>query len=93
MTKKLVSQNNKETEEKEKDKLIEEKDSYENSNKSKEIKNIANNNQKNDYIYLTPLKKIKLNIPMAPKKKRKNQEANNYNIRGKNLLSLFQLVA
>ena len=93
MTKKLVSQNNKETEEKEKDKLIEEKDTYENSNKSKEIKNIANNNQKNDYIYLTPLKKIKLNIPMAPKKKRKNQEANNYNIRGKNLLSLFQLVA
>ena len=93
MTKKLVSQNNKKTEEKEKDKLIEEKDTYENSNKSKEIKNIANNNQKNDYIYLTPLKKIKLNIPMAPKKKRKNQEASDYNIRGKNLLSLFKLVA
>ena len=93
MTKKIVSQNNLETEEKEENKLSKWEESTENSNNLKETKKISNNNKKIEYIYLTPLKKIKLNIPMAPKKKRKNLEINDYNIRGKNLLSLFQSAA
>ena len=93
MTKKIVSQNNLETEEKEENKLSKGEESMENSNNLKETKKISNNNKKIEYIYLTPLKKIKLNIPMAPKKKRKNLEINDYNIRGKNLLSLFQSAA
>ena len=93
MTKKIVSQNNLETSEKEENKLSQNEDTMENSNNLKETKKVSNNNKKIEYIYLTPLKKIKLNIPMAPKKKRKNLEVNDYNIRGKNLLSLFQLAA
>ena len=93
MTKKIVSQNNSETKEKEENTLTKSSDTCENSNNSEEIKNIDNNNEKNDFLFLTPLKRIKLNIPMAPKKKRKILEVNNYNIRGKNLLNLFQLVA
>ena len=93
MTKKIVSQNNLETEEKEENKLSKREESMENSNNLKETKKISNNNKKIEYIYLTPLKKIKLNMPMAPKKKRKNLEINDYNIRGKNLLSLFQSAA
>ena len=93
MTKKIVSQNNLETSEKEENKLSQNEDTMENSNNLKETKKISNNNKKIEYIYLTPLKKIKLNIPMAPKKKRKNLEINDYNIRGKNLLSLFQSAA
>ena len=93
MTKKIVSQNNSETSEKEENKLSQEEDTIENSNNSKETKKISNNNKKIEYIYLTPLKKVKLNIPMAPKKKRKHLEVNDYNIKGKNLLSLFQLAA
>ena len=93
MTKKIVSQNNLETSEKEENKLSQNEDTMENSNNLKETKKVSNNNKKIEYIYLTPLKKIKLNIPMAPKKKRKTLEVNDYNIRGKNLLSLFQLAA
>ena len=93
MTKKVVSQNNLETSEKEENKLSQNEETMENSNNLKETKKISNNNKKIEYIYLTPLKKIKLNIPMAPKKKRKNLEINDYNIRGKNLLSLFQSAA
>ena len=93
MTKKILSQNNLETSEKEESKLSKKEDTKENSNKLKEANKVSTNNKKIEYIYLTPLKKIKLNIPMAPKKKRKNIEVNDYNIRGKNLLSLFQLAA
>ena len=93
MTKKIVSQNNSETTEKEENTSTKSSDTCENSNNSEEIKNIDNNNEKNDFLFLTPLKRIKLNIPMAPKKKRKILEVNNYNIRGKNLLNLFKLVA
>ena len=93
MTKKILSQNNLETSEKEENKLSQNEDTMENSNNLKETKKVSNNNKKIEYIYLTPLKKIKLNIPMAPKKKRKTLEVNDYNIRGKNLLNLFQLAA
>ena len=93
MTKKILSQNNSETEEKDENKLSKKEETMGNSNNLKETKKISNNNKKIEFIYLTPLKKIKLNIPMAPKKKRKNLEINDYNIRGKNLLSLFQSAA
>ena len=93
MTKKLVSQNDTESTEKESNETKEEYNTLENSQDLKEETNISNNNQKNEYVYYTPLKRIKLNIPMAPKKKRRNKDVNEYNIRGKNLLSLFQLVA
>ena len=93
MTKKLVSQNDTESTEKKSNETKEEYNTLENSQDLKEETNISNNNQKNEYVYYTPLKRIKLNIPMAPKKKRRNKDVNEYNIRGKNLLSLFQLVA
>ena len=93
MTKKLVSQNDTESTEKESNETKEEYNTLENSQDLKEETNISNNNQKNEYVYYTPLKRIKLNVPMAPKKKRRNKDVNEYNIRGKNLLSLFQLVA
>ena len=93
MTKKRVSQNNSETTEKEENDLTKLDDTCENSNNSEEINNTDNSIQKTDFLFLTPLKRIKLNIPMAPKKKRKILEVNNYNIRGKNLLNLFKLVA
>ena len=93
MTKKLVSQHDTESTKKESNETKEEYNTLENSENTKEETNISNNNQKNEYVYYTPLKRIKLNIPMAPKKKRRNKDVNEYNIRGKNLLSLFQLVA
>ena len=93
MTKKLVSQNDTESREKESNETKEEYNTLENSENTKEETNISNNNQKIEYVYYTPLKRIKLNVPMAPKKKRRNKDVNEYNIRGKNLLSLFQLVA
>ena len=91
MTKKILSQNNLDTSEKEENKLSKKENTMENSNKLKETNKGSNNNKKIEYIYLTPLKRIKLNIPKTPKKKRKNIEVNDYNIKGKNLLSLFQL--
>ena len=93
MTKKTVSQNESKLTEKENNKTIKEEDTLENSNNYKETEEITENNQRNEYIYSTPLKRIKLNVPMAPKKKRRNKDVNEYNIKGKNLLNLFQLVA
>ena len=93
MTKKIVSQNESKLTEKENNKTIKEEDTLENSNNYKETEEITENNQRNEYIYSTPLKRIKLNVPMAPKKKRRNKDVNEYNIKGKNLLNLFQLVA
>ena len=92
MTKKTVSQNESKLTEKENNKTIKEEDTLENSNNYKETEEITENNQRNEYIYSTPLKRIKLNVPMAPKKKRRNKDVNEYNIKGKNLLNLFQLV-
>ena len=93
MTKKLLSQNNPESSEKNYNEDEKETNIDENSNNSTEMKRRTNNNKKNEYIYFTPLKRIKLNIPMTPKKKRRNNEVNEFNIRGKNLLNMFQLVA
>ncbi len=93
MTKKLLSQNNSESSDKNNNLDEKETNIDEISNNSTEMVKKENNNKKKEYIYFTPLKRIKLNIPVTPKKKRRNNEVNDYNIRGKNLLNLFQLVA
>ena len=93
MTKKLVSQNDSESTENKIYGTENQGSTLENSNNIKETADTPNNNQRQEYIYSTPLKKIKLNIPLAPKKKRRNKDVNEYNIRGKNLLNLFKLVA
>ena len=92
MTKKIVSQNESKLTEKENNRTIKEENTSENSGNFKETEEMTENNQRNEYIYSTPLKRIKLNVPMAPKKKRRNKDVNEYNIKGKNLLNLFQLV-
>ena len=92
MTKKTVSQNESKLTEKENNRTIKEENTSENSDNFKETEEMTENNQRNEYIYSTPLKRIKLNVPMAPKKKRRNKDVNEYNIKGKNLLNLFQLV-
>ena len=92
MTKKIVSQNESKLTEKENNSKIKEENTSENSGNFKETEEMTENNQRNEYIYSTPLKRIKLNVPMAPKKKRRNKDVNEYNIKGKNLLNLFQLV-
>ena len=92
MTKKIASQNNSEPSKKDNNDTPKTSDSFQNEEDSKEINKRVNDFPENKYVYLTPLKKIKLNIPMTPKKKRKNTNPFEYNIRGKNLLSLFQLV-
>ena len=79
--------------EKENNRTIKEENTSENSDNFKETEEMTENNQRNEYIYSTPLKRIKLNVPMAPKKKRRNKDVNEYNVKGKNLLNLFQLVA
>ena len=93
MTKKIVSQNESKLTEKENNRTIKEENTSENSDNFKETEEMTENNQRNEYIYSTPLKRIKLNVPMAPKKKRRNKDVNEYNVKGKNLLNLFQLVA
>ena len=93
MTKKIVSQNESKLTEKENNSKIKEENTSENSDNFKETEEMTENNQRNEYIYSTPLKRIKLNVPMAPKKKRRNKDVNEYNVKGKNLLNLFQLVA
>ena len=92
MTKKIVSQNESKLTEKENNRTIKEENTSENSDNFKETEEMTENNQRNKYIYSTPLKRIKLNVPMAPKKKRRNKDLNEYNVKGKNLLNLFQLV-
>ncbi len=92
MTKKIVSQNESKLTEKENNRTIKEENTSENSDNFKETEEMTENNQRNEYIYSTPLKRIKLNVPMAPKKKRRNKDVNEYNVKGKNLLNLFQLV-
>ena len=92
MTKKIVSQNESKLTEKENNSKIKEENTSENSGNFKETEEMTENNQRNEYIYSTPLKRIKLNVPMAPKKKRRNKDVNEYNVKGKNLLNLFQLV-
>ena len=93
MTKKIVSQNESKLTEKENNRTIKEENTMENSENFQEKEDLTEDNQRNEYIYSTPLKRIKLNVPMAPKKKRRNKDVNEYNIKGKNLLNLFQLVA
>jgi hypothetical protein len=52
----------------------------------------TNNNIKYDYLYSTPLKKIKINalLQMAPKKKKINLECDDLIVRGRNLFHIFK---
>ena len=92
MTKKLLSQNISESAEKQTNKTTKSENSFENLNDSKDSLNNINNIKKNEYIYSTPLKRIKLNIPKTPKKIRKYLDIKDYNIRGKNLMNIFKLI-
>ena len=52
----------------------------------------SNNKIKNDYLYSTPLKKIRINelLKMAPKKKKINFECDDLIIKGRNLFPIFK---
>ena len=56
------------------------------------VENKSNNKIKYDYIYSTPLKKIRINelLQMAPKKKKINLECDNLVVRGRNLFHIFK---
>ena len=50
------------------------------------------NKMKYDYLYSTPLKKIRINelLQMAPKKKKINLECDDLVVRGRNLFHIFK---
>ena len=52
------------------------------------------NKMKYDYLYSTPLKKIRINelLQMAPKKKKINLECDNLVVRGRNLFHIFKIL-
>ena len=52
----------------------------------------TNNKYKYEYLYSTPLKKIKINalLQMAPKKKKINLECHDSVVRGRNLFQIFK---
>ena len=52
----------------------------------------GNNKIKYDYLYSTPLKKIKINalLQMAPKKKKINLECDDLIVKGRNLFQVFK---
>ena len=56
------------------------------------VDNKSNNKIKYDYIYSTPLKKIRINelLKMAPKKKKIYLECNDLVVRGRNLFHIFK---
>jgi len=57
MTKKIVSQNESKLTEKENNRTIKEENTSENSDNFKETEEMTENNQRNEYIYSTPLKR------------------------------------
>ena len=93
MTKKIMSLNYSESAEKETNKTTKSENSFEKLHSSKDSGKTINNTQKMEYIYSTPLKRIKLNQPKTPKKKKKFTDIHEYNIRGKNLFNIFKLIA
>ena len=52
----------------------------------------TNNTYKYEYLYSTPLKKIKINalLQMAPKKKKINLECDDLIVKGRNLFQVFK---
>ena len=89
MAKRLVSQN--ETSESSSQSSTNTTSSKDSVNDSK-VEKKANNKKKYDYLYSTPLKKIRINefLKMAPKKKKINLECDDLVIKGRNLLHIFK---
>ena len=66
--------------------------SYKDSVNDSKVEKKANNKIKYDYLFSTPLKKIKINalLQMAPKKKKINLECDDLVVRGRNLFHIFK---
>ena len=66
--------------------------SYKDSENDSKVEKKANNKKKYDYLYSTPLKKIRINelLKMAPKKKKIYLECDDSVVRGRNLFQIFK---
>ena len=66
--------------------------SYKDSVNDSKVEKKANSKNNYNYLYLTPLKKIKINalLQMAPKKKKINLECDDSVVRGRNLFQIFK---
>ena len=66
--------------------------SYKDSLNGSKVEKKANSKNKYDYLYSTPLKKIKISalLQMAPKKKKINLECDDLVVRGRNLFHIFK---
>ena len=66
--------------------------SYKDSLNGSKVEKKENSKNKYDYLYSTPLKKIKINVllQMAPKKKKINLECDDLVVRGRNLFHIFK---
>ena len=91
MTKKIMSQNGMNKDEK-KENTAENTTCTESSEYSNSSKRESANKTKNENAYRTPMKKIKLHsyIHKTPKKKNRIQQYDNLPIVGKNLMNIFE---
>ena len=66
--------------------------SYKDSLNGSKVEKKENSKNKYDYLYSTPLKKIRINelLKMAPKKKKINLECDDSVVRGRNLFQIFK---
>ena len=66
--------------------------SYKDSLNGSKVEKKENSKNKYDYLYSTPLKKIKISalLQMAPKKKKINLECHDSVVRGRNLFQIFK---
>ena len=66
--------------------------SYKDSLNDSKVEKKENSKNKYDYLYSTPLKKIKISalLQMAPKKKKINLECDDLVVRGRNLFHIFK---
>ena len=66
--------------------------SYKDSLNGSKVEKKENSKNKYDYLYSTPLKKIKISalLQMAPKKKKINLECDDLVVRGRNLFHIFK---
>ena len=92
MAKRLVSQN--EISESSSQSSINTTSSNKDSVNDSKVEKKENNKIKYDYLYSTPLKKIKINalLQMAPKKKKINLESDDLFVRGRNLFHIFKIL-
>ena len=66
--------------------------SYKDSLNGSKVEKKENSKNNYDYLYSTPLKKIKISalLQMAPKKKKINLECDDLVVRGRNLFHIFK---